>query len=161
MTTRPPLLQKPDCLVELPSIQPPMPPAFPTFSELVEEEAKKTPTMRKKLTDLFDGTLGDLTPLVSDYQRNPEKYGAEAQELLEQLMHGCKSLERLNQSERLALNIATMDYHQPSRPKPAPAKMAKRSATRSKKPRKAKKRAEPRPGLDVPVTELPAYWWLR
>lgn len=157
MTTRSPSPPKPDCLVGLPPIQPPMPPAFPAFEELVAEDAQRQPPTAKKLSDLFDGTLGDLTLLVSDYQRSPEKYGEAEQALLEQLMHGSKSLGRLSSSERLILNMATLNYHQADRPQRVRKPDPPRKPTRAK----PRKRQEPRPGLDVPVTELPAYWWLR
>jgi hypothetical protein len=168
MTTKQPLSEEPSTTTNLTSLQPPVappPPQFPTFSELVELEAQEqaTPKMRR-LTDLFDGTLGDPTLLVSDYQRNPEKYGDEVKGLLEQLMQGSKSVERLTTSERRLLNLATFDYFQapPLKKEPPVTHGSNKGKPRPQAPRKAApKREKPRPGIDVPVTELPAYWWLQ
>lgn len=148
----------------LPSLKPlaaPTPPNFPTFAELVEEDRKaQLSPQRKKETDLFDGILGDLTLLVSDYQRHPEKYGIETHDLLEQLMHGSKSIEHLTTHERRLLNLATFDYYQAVPPKKDKQKPTRAAPQRRSSAHVKAKSEKPRPGIDVPETELPAYWWL-
>jgi hypothetical protein len=162
MITKLPSLPRLECPVALDPIPPLTPPAFPTFSELVEADTLQTQQKSKRLTDLFDGTLGDLTLLVSDYQEHPDKYEASVKDLLEQLMHGSKLLEHLSSSDRLLLNIATLCYHQAAPPPPArTANAPRRKLDKTSKARKNQKQQKPRPGTDVPVTELPAYWWLQ
>lgn len=150
----------------LPPLETPQPPSFPTFTELVEEDLAQQETPRtKRLLDLFDGTLGDPTPLIVDYQKHPEKYGQEVHDLLEQLMQGSKSVEQLTKAERHLLNLATWDYYSAVPLKKDPPTTHGSNKARPKRPSRQRKvvpkRAKPRPGADVPVTELPAYWWLQ
>lgn len=161
-------------LPSLPVIEPPSPPLFPTFQQLVDQERESlltTPGRPKKLNDLFDGMLGDLAPLLADFQEHPEKYGEEVHELLGQLTLGSKSLEQLSESERRLLNLATFDFYQ-AVPKKAPEPLVKEAEAEldgdideaSDEEARAKTDAEkteaPIPGVDVPETELPPYWWL-
>lgn len=152
-------------LTSLPKIEPPSPLKFPTFAELVELEQNQPPTTgRRKMNDLFDGVLGDVTLLLADFQDHPEKYGKETHGLLEQLMSGSTSIEQLSASERRLLNLATFDYYQ-AVPRKQPDHPARAAATPqlTRRQRRIKQKAErprPRPGIDVPVTELPAYWWM-
>lgn len=171
MTTKQPLSEEQLTTTELTSLPPltaPSPPVFPTFTELVEMDLQEqaAPTKARRLSDLFD-LLKDQNLLLSDYQRYPEKYGEEVHELLGQLMQGSKSAERLTPSDRRLLNIATFDYFQsvpPKKPKPVTNGSRKAPVVAEAKPTKAWLKADnekPRPGADVPVTELPAYWWLQ
>lgn len=160
-------------LPSLPKLEPPSPPTFPTFQQLVEAERVSQPAASpKKLNDLFDGILGTLAPLLADFQANPEKYGEETHELLGQLTLGTKSLEQLSPNERRLLNLATFDFYQTPKPKPAEP-LVKEAAVdedeeltdeldEAAEEREAanEKGQGPIPGVDVPVTELPAYWWL-
>lgn len=168
MTTKQPLSEEPlttTSPTSLPPLTPPPPPRFPTFSELVDLDNQEQETPRTgRLADLFDGVLGDQTLLVSDYQQHPEKYGEEVRGLLEQLMQGSKSVEHLTTSERRLLNLATFDYFQeaPLRKEAPVTHGSNKAKPRAQAQRKvAVKREKPRPGIDVPVTELPAYWWLQ
>jgi len=148
----------------LPEIQPPIFPEFPTFQELVKQHGESSSeTVNRRLSDLFDGTLGDQTRLVEDFQSCPEKYGEECRELLQRLASGSASVKHLNPNDRRLLNLATLDYHQSVPPKKSPT--PKNSAAQETRPAQRVKRQRPpterpRPGLDVPVTELPVYWWL-
>jgi|SRR6478609_5563179 len=145
-------------LTELESIRPPeplLPPVFPTLQELaIEHEIQqRTPPTRRRLLDLFDGTLGDLAPLLEDFSLHPEKYGVDQTQLLERLASGSTSLEQLSKSERLVLNLAVFDYSLPARPK---------ERAQSKPPQRAHENEEPEDQPDDFVeTELPAHWWLR
>lgn len=160
--------------VKLDPILPPDPPRFPTFSELVELDASTPIEMtRRGSTDLFDGFLGDVTPLLSDFQENPERYGEETHALLEQLMSGNTSIERLSATEKRLLSLATYDFFQSkpvkNREKQASKKQAsakpgrvykaktlnqlRRESNKSNKLGSERRRS-------VPETELPAYWWL-
>jgi len=165
-------------LPSLPKIEPLSPPTFPTFQQLVEADRvsqQSTSSVPKKMNDLFDGILGTLEPLLADFQENPEKYGEETHELLGQLTLGSKSLEQLSPNERRLLNLATFDFYQAPKPKPAeePELLVKEAEAEDEDTldeleeeaveRLAAKNGEgrgPIPGVDVPVTELPAYWWL-
>ena len=151
----------------LPEIQPPIFPEFPTFQELVKQhEESSSETVSRRLSDLFDGTLGDQTRLVEDFQKYPEKYGEECRELLQRLESGSASVKHLNPNDRRLLNLATLDYHQSVPPKKSPT--PENSTAKESRPVQRVQRVKrqkppierPRPGLDVPVTELPVYWWL-
>ena len=155
-------------LTKLPELQPQEAPRFPTFQELVDLDATTSKeTESRRLSDLFDGTLGDQTRLVDDFQRHQEKYGEECHDLLQRLASGNLSVEQLSQNDRRLLNLATFDFHQAAPPKKAPT-IKKPGTSMQAKPRrrtglfnKARVQTQkPRPGIDVPVTELPAYWWL-
>jgi len=154
-------------LPSIPSLQPPEPPRFPSFNELVsmDREEQLQPKKSRRLLDLFDGTLGDPTLLAEDFRRHPEKYGKESHEFLEQLASGTKSVEHLNEHERRLLNLATFDYHQAPAPKKTdPIQRAAAASSKNGTGRRRVRRAnrpKPRPGIDVPVTELPAYWWMQ
>lgn len=156
-------------LPSIPNLLPPEPPQFPSFKELVELDRAEQlqPQKTRRLSDLFDGTLGDPTLLVADFQRHPEKYGEESQEFLGQLASGTKSIKHLTSHERHLLNLATFDYYQTPTPKPK-VTTAQRAATkltgkptRRKRIRRKVQKPKPRPGVDVPVTELPVYWWMQ
>lgn len=164
MTTKKPSSKVSSPVTNLPFLEPlaplvpPSPPTFPRFEDLVEEDAKnqmKPPTKRAP-TDLFSGFLGNHIPLIEDYQKHPEKYGVETHELLELLMQGSRSVERLDANERRLLNLATLDYYQS-----APAKREGKNKTLSKtaapKSRVSRIR-KPRPQRPVRA-ELPAFWW--
>lgn len=165
--------------LSLPVIEPPSPLRFPTFKELVESDANQSQTLvtpPRRMNDLFDGILGTLDPLLADYQANPTKYGEETHPLLERLTHGMNSLERLTESERRLLNLATLDFYSATKPK---VEEPRRPALELPKDgaeidgegaedeyektahQDAKKPEAPVPGVDVPATELPAYWWLQ
>lgn len=161
-----PTAPKLEGLPNIPSLQSPEPPTFPSFKELVELDRMEQlqPQQSRRLLDLFDGTLGDPTPLVEDFRAHPEKYGNESHEFLEQLASGTKSVKHLSTNERRLLNLATFDYHQALPPKkPSPIQRAAAAASPKGQVKQRVRRAQkpkPRPGIDVPVTELPAYWWM-
>lgn len=165
MTTNVRSQKKPSDDMELPFPKPPEPPSaarFPSWEEVVQMDREQaTAPPRRRLLDLFDGILGDLTPLLADYSRHPEKYGAETHDLLERLRSGSISLEQLSTSERRLLNLATYDFAQATPPKKQKQSQAARAASKGETRAAKKKEPGPRPGIDVPVTELPAYWWLQ
>jgi hypothetical protein len=171
----PPASSEITALPSLPEIAPLSPPTFPTFQQLVEadRESLSAPAPTRVLNDLFDGILGTLEPLLADFQEHPEKYSQETHELLGQLTHGSKSLEQLTAHERRLLNLATLDFYSatpPKKPEPivkqAEAEPEEDEATDELDEEAEERRASkdkgrgPIPGVDVPVTELPAYWWL-
>lgn len=167
-------------LLSLPKLEPPSPLRFPTFQEIVESElanlSPTLPTPPTKTNDLFGGMLGTLDPLLADYQATPEKYDVATHALLEQLIHGIKSLEQLSTTERALLNIATLDFFSAVKPKAEPPRLLPAESVEEEadpggeeeQPEyekyahtDAKKPEAPVPGVDVPMTELPAYWWLQ
>jgi hypothetical protein len=155
-------------LTSLPEVPPLEAPQFPTFQELVDLDATSMKaTGNRPLSDLFDGTLGDQTRLVEDFQRHPEKYGEESHDLLQRLASGSSSVDHLSPTDRRLLNLATFDFHQavppkkPPTPKKSTTSMQNKPLQRTGRFNKPKvKIQKPRPGVDVPVTELPVYWWL-
>lgn len=165
MTTKPPLLEilSPSTSPNLPQVSPPKGfpcTDFPSFMDLVALDLKEQLNPKKKQRQgLFAGILGDLTPLVSDFQSHPEKYeDAAVADLLEQLTLGSKSLERLSPSDTSLLDLATIYYAQ------KPVARVDKTPTHRTKPRRvhvSRQKEEPRLGVDVPETGLPAYWWLR
>lgn len=150
----------------LPPLEPPPPPHFPTLEEVVQlasEEVYQRPARRA--LGLFDGLLGDPTPMLEDFSRHPERYGAEGHDLLGRLLSGSTSLKQLSDEERRILDLATFDFMQNPQPqgqtKQAQALKPMTSSVETPKELRAKlEKQKPRPGVDVPVTELPAYWWL-
>lgn len=146
--------------------EPPSPPTFPTLQELALEAeiAARTPPTRRRLLDLFDGTLGDLAPLLADFSLHPEKYGADQTQLLEQLASGSISVERLNPSQRLVLNLAVLDFLKATPLEEPPTRKTKQAAAESEDldADESYKNEEPetQPG-ESPETELPAHWWLQ
>ena len=166
MTTNKPSLNKLStamALRSLPPLEPPSPPHFPTLEEVVQLAAEEKPPQRQRLLGLFDGLLGDPIHMLEDFSRHPEKYGSESHELLGQLLSGSTSLKQLSDAERRILDLATFDYLQNPQPKTKQAQALKPPSSSVKTPKELQKeleRQKPRPGVDVPVTELPAYWWL-
>lgn len=149
-------------LASLESIKPPeqlLPPAFPTMQELILEQEilQRTPPNRQRLLDLFDGLLGDLAPLLEDFNLHPEKYGAAQTQLLEQLASGSISLEQLTKSDRSVLNLAVFDYTTPAAPKPPAVTKQAKLADEDDEDYDVE---EPEGQLDIVETELPAHWWL-
>lgn len=148
-------------------LEPPLPPVFPTLQELVTEQeiAARTPSTRHRLLDLFDGTLGDLAPLLEDFSLHPEKYGVDQTQLLEQLASGSTSLELLNPSQRLVLNLAVLDFNcpvpnvEPVQQKTASKQDNDEDEVEENEEHKSEE-SEAQPG-EVPETELPTHWWLR
>lgn len=144
-------------LAPLPSL---VPPSFPKFRELVnhstfEVAPEAVPEARPQ--GLFHGLLRDnYEALHRDAADNPDKYTGEARELLLQLVQKSKDVRKLTSAERSLLNRATLDfasYVSPRTVQKAPPAPARKKAERPVPP-------PPRPGVDVPETDMPAYWWL-
>lgn len=140
--------------------EPLLPPTFPTLQELVMEQEiqQRTPPSRHRLLDLFDGILGDLAPLLEDFNLHPEKYGVAQTQLLEQLASGSTSLEQLSPSDRLVLNLAVFDYSAPA--VPAPPSQSKKASAEDDDDEGYENEEPESQSEDVPETELPAHWWL-
>lgn len=152
-------------------LEPLLPPVFPTLQELAMEQeiAARTPPTRQRLLDLFDGTLGDLAPLLEDFSLHPEKYGADQTQLLQQLESGSTSLELLNPNQRLVLNLAVLDFNSPvpfvespQLPKTASGSSSDEDEEYSTEEESEEyKHKEPEAQSDeMPETELPTHWWL-
>lgn len=149
----------------------PLPPSFPTLAEVVQEAeiAGRQQPMHRRLLDLYDGVVGDLSQLLEDYYQSPQKYGEQQGELLERLASGSASLTELSKSDRLVLNLAVIDYLASTPEKPVEqVKVANRAETRSEhedsdgdenyEDYDKSKEPETRAG-GVPDDELPAHWW--
>ncbi len=138
---------KMEAFPKFPGFQP-----FPTLEDLALED----PTLgQKRSPGLFESLLNNPAVLYEDFLKSPEKYDPALERLLTELATGNKKLKALSAAESTLLDRATLDYAQAVPPKPSAPRAAAGGARKA--PRKEEK---PRPGIDVPVTELPAYWWV-
>lgn len=99
--------------------------------------------------------------LATDALEGPEKYNAQAVVLLNEMLDGKKSTKSLTDEERRLLDQATLDFATYTPPKQAAPLPARALPARVARESEGTEDAEPTPGVDVPVTEAPAYWWLR
>jgi hypothetical protein len=143
---------------ELPFLRPLEPPTFPSFPTLKEMAEERERAQKREETGLFDGLLGgNVGALYEDWIRHPDKYERRTSELLTQLASGSRSLKELTPEERRLLDSAVVAYAQA----PALRRAPRRALSQPKQARKRTKRVEPVPGRDVPITEMPPYWWVR
>lgn len=134
-------------------------PSFPTLNQLALE--LPTPEQKPSL-GLFESLLNNPAILYEDFLKDPTKYDPALEKLLMELATGNKQVRTLLPADRMLLDVATLEYAQAPRPKP-PAKPAAQAPTTDDdvvEEWTSTKEQKPRPGIDVPVTELPAYWWL-
>lgn len=142
---------------------PPQPPKFPKFAELVDpktfEVAEVSGEPVRKETGLFYGLLGDdVRALHQDATENPDKYDDHTVGLLTQLVQGAKDVRALSRQERDLLDRATLSFASYVSPPKAPkVQRPVVEKTAAEEPMDAL----PTPGIDVPETNAPAYWWLR
>lgn len=140
-------------------ISPPAPPTFPTLDELLGLELRERPVKHTGL--LYELLGGSPAPLHDDAQAQPEKYPPEDREFLERVVArgpaargslscGCASEHwDLSEEEQRRLDRLTLIFATAKRIEP-PARLLRRP------PHKKKREAAARP-----VTEMPAFWWLR
>lgn len=154
--------------LELPFLKPLSSPSFQKFPTLYELANETQQTQRPREVGLFEGLLGNPAVLYEDVLKSPGKYDERVSQVLAELTSGSKNLSALSTEERGLLDQAVLDYSQVSRKPvtPTPRASVSSSTSKEKAPTRARKSRrtkaeEPRPGIDVPVTELPAFWWLR
>jgi hypothetical protein len=129
-----------------------------TFEVLIPHELGEAP----KPQGLFSALLKDhVEILATDAIEEPEKYNPEAVELLNEMLGGKKSPQSLTDSERRLLDQATLDFATYTPRKQAVPAPSRALPARAAKETESTEDAEPIPGVDVPVTEAPAFWWLR
>lgn len=157
-TSSPPLPEKLTWHGSSVGLTPPNFPKFPTLEELLRVAPE--PSTRRKELGLFDGILGDLTPLLDDYARTPEKYEEDARTLLDRLASGSTSLTRLSAQEKRTLDLATLDFagHAPARAekKATPEFHSGHSPLREYLEKRPEARERP-----TTITELEPFWWER
>lgn len=152
----------------LPRVEAPLPPAFPTLTEQLKtlEESAVTLSARRPVVDIFDGLLGDLSPLLEDYSLYPQKYGELQSQLLERLASGSTSLRLLTPSEKQFLNLAVLDYAGPNPvdlPTPSAAPAPPKEAADDSGPDELSQEEQ---DLETEKSEalrdaaLPTFWWL-
>ena len=140
-------------------------PSFPKFHELVNpktfEVAREVgPSVSSQPQGLFNGLLrDDFATLYQDATENPSKYDEQTVGLLMQLMQGAIKVRELTEAERRLLDKATIDFASYVSPKAAPKKVPPPPAQTSSD--KTPVTAPPTPGIDVPETDTPAFWWLQ
>lgn len=130
----------------LPSLEPLSFPSFPSLVELAEE----TPVKMEK--GMFETFLNDPAQIYQDALSDPAKYEAGVLELSSSLLQGRK-LKELTPEEMRLLDRATLSFVQVPRTAPAPTKPRPQ-------PKPVVVEEKPTPGVDVPMTELPAFWWV-
>jgi hypothetical protein len=169
MSSNEPKLKESPSFTALSSLKPLSPPSFPNFpkfptlkdcARLAGEEEQQR--LERKPDGIYENILGNPALLYNDLLKNPDRYEDGVQELLSRLIMGAGTSE-LEEEERALLSRATLQYVSTDPPKP-PRPEGK--STASKKPPRAKasepspRKKRPRPGKDVPVTEMRPFWWL-
>lgn len=130
----------------------PEPPRFPSFQELVQQDALAQLTPAPKVSrGVFEELLGHPEPILQSAVEDPERYDAQALSLLRAIYNNTVRFSDLTPEEKALVNQATMEFFSatPSKPvPPAPPMLPTR-------PRDAEGHdAEP---VDGPV--LDAFWW--
>jgi hypothetical protein len=129
-----------------------------TFEVLIPHEMGEAPEPQ----GLFSALLKDhVEILATDALEGPDKYNPQAVELLNEMLDGKKSTKSLTDTERKILDQATLDFASYTPPKQVPTQPVRALPVRAVKAREDTEDADPTPGVDVPVTEAPAYWWLK
>ena len=128
-----------------------------TFELLVPHEVAEAPRPQ----GLFEALLKDhVEILASDAIEEPEKYNPQVISILREMLDGKKSSKSLTASERRLLDQATLDFATYTAPKPVVQPPRKELPARVKQ-EESSEEGTPVPGIDVPITEAPAYWWLK
>jgi hypothetical protein len=129
-------------------------PRFPSFAELVKEDAEAKPVEPEARKGLFETLIGNPEILIDDSIKHPHRYEAETTELLYALSSGRKKLSELTPAAQELLDHATLEYAQPYRerkvvPPPQRVKTAEDQDVA----------ASTDSGFDI--HGLGAYWWLK
>lgn len=137
-------------------------PHFPRFREMVHPttfELAEPIAETKRPQGLFAGLLsGHTEVLFEDATAHPEKYDASVVPLLTAILQGERKQGELTEQELHLLDKATLDFA--TYVPPAPTKKAPVAVVRKRLAVVEAEEEPPTPGIDVPVTDLPAYWWL-
>jgi hypothetical protein len=140
------------------SIQPPSPPQFPAFMQLVELDREQAQAPPARSSGLFEGLLGGRPEaLYEDAMANPDKYSPEAQLLLADIVAGKVDPRLLSDEQRRLLDLATIDF---ATAKPKAPRRSPKAAPRPAAP-PAAPLERPTPGVDVPGEVPEPYWWLK
>lgn len=139
-------------------------PRFPKLDDLVDPKTfrlstPEDPSPPTRPQGLFEVVLQNhIDILAADAEESGEKYNPQALPLIRDVAEGKKTLQSLSEPERTLLDQATLDfatYVPPKQEQPRPVlKPRVESAP-------AEEDADPTPGVDVPITEARAYWWVR
>lgn len=135
---------------------------MPTLRELLDQGdehpwMKMVPAPVPRVEQgLFHSMLGgNLTALLDDLMRDPERYTEQERALLQELASGGKDLKALSAEEARLLNQITLSFASfrppktpPTAPKPPPVKEPTLVAEATKED----------DGLDI--DDLPPFWWL-
>ena len=130
-------------------------PRFPTFAELVQEDAEAEPASPRRDKGLFEALIGNPEVLINDSISHPNRYDQEEIALLYSLVSGKEKLQDLAPAAREMLDRATLNYAQPYRerkpvPPPQSVKLAEFAQEGS---------ASTDSGFDI--SGLNSYWWLK
>lgn len=129
----------------------------PKTFELSNEETGSSSDPQRNV-GLFEGLLrNQYEVLAQDAEDSPEKYDPKVLVLLREILEQKKSVKSLSDVDRALLDRATLDFATFIPPKkketapPPPTRPRVREVVSE----------DPIPGVDVPVTDVPAYWWLK
>lgn len=137
-------------------VQPLPPLKFPTLAELAS--VPDPPPVPVRPQSLFS-MIGDPAALFSDLLSCPDKYERGTDELLQQLVHGQKRVEELDEQDRRLLNAAVLSFVQAPRRKPAEAAKTRRTEPEPEETELDEHGAPIPTELDLP--EAAPYWWQR
>jgi|SRR5688572_29259070 len=156
-------------LITLMGLHPLLPLRFPTLSELAQAPSVSPPSSSD--SGLFSTLVGHPEHMLDDLLRDPEKYEEGVAELLQSLVAGSKSLQRLSMEERDLLDRATLDLNRSSYKKPSPP-LADSSAPKTPEKSSESSSEEKEEGLpkekvaqpkekDQPADDLAVPDWLK
>jgi hypothetical protein len=142
-------------LISLMPLSMPAPPRFPKFTG-------RTPSPNegsyRRERGLFLGLLGDPSALYQDLLANPEKYDESLLPLVQSLVTGQRKLDELKDDEVQALDRATIDFGQPTKPvPPSPAPTPHKPTSSEPDIPYVEGRA---PASPFPEDGPEPFWWL-
>lgn len=158
-------------------VQPPEPPRFPLFSELVDEDRRKIVGLREtseltgvELTErepakapigMFHSILGGRAEaLLDDAMRNPSKYHERVVMVARELYEGRKKFEQLDPEDQRVLHQGAVEFAQYVPPKTTTAPSVRKEPLKKRFRRTRLERPkEPVPGVDIPIGAMRPYWW--
>jgi hypothetical protein len=88
---------------------------FPTFWELVSDDAERGPAAAPRQRSLFEALIGDPRILYQEVLEDPNRFQPESVTLLQQVIAGTKRLSTLTSAEQELLNSATVAFTRPRR----------------------------------------------
>ena len=112
--------------------EPPQPPKFPKFFDLVQSEIKEQDAPKNENERrLFSALIGDARILYQELLEDPGRFDEKASALIQNLSCGAQQLSNLTPEELDLLDNATLDFARPRRLQPSSKTTAVTSPRRS------------------------------